>query len=136
MPHFVYQRRTAEKKHREPRATCEPTHILADRPTRLGCSATLALTTSLDHLQRSAASNLELPVKRREARELEDHEEGLRRQLRAPVPSGREPPVDARAGVEEIVRARAVETIPARARTVACAGAEVRWAVRQDGKRA
>ena len=47
-----------------------------------------------------------------EIKQLEDREEGLLRQLRAPVPCRGEAAVDARAGVEEVVRAAAVKRVP------------------------
>ena len=52
------------------------------------------------------------PVEALEPRELEHRVVRLLLDLRAPVPRRGEPPVDARPGVEEVVRARPVERVP------------------------
>ena len=65
--------------------------------------STLSLSLSL------SLSRVELAVEGREARQSKHDKIRLARQLGAPVPRGREPPVDARARVEEVVGAAAVE---------------------------
>ena len=55
---------------------------------------------------------LKIAVKADKARHLKQREIGLLADLAAPVPRGRQPPVNAAARVIEIVRARAVEAMP------------------------
>jgi hypothetical protein len=57
-------------------------------------------------------SLLEVTVEALEARELEHRVVGLLLELGAPVPRGRQPPVYARPGVEEVIRSTSVETVP------------------------
>ena len=55
---------------------------------------------------------LKIAVKPDKARHLKQREIGLLADLAAPVPRGRQPPVNAAARVIEIIRARAVEAMP------------------------